>query len=85
MRRGLTVLKQTEVDAEWVAGALADFDKVWEIMSPDNRVRLSHALVENVTVSGANHSVEVTLAQLRLPTLPSMDSSATRQRRGRHA
>lgn len=85
VRKSLTLLAQTEVDAEWVAGALADFDKVWDIMTPENRIRLSHALVECVTVSGANHSVEVTLAQLRLPPLPSMDCFATRQRRGRHA
>lgn len=84
VRKSLTLLAQTEVDAEWVAGALADFDKVWDIMTPENRIRLSHALVECVTVSGANHSVEVTLAQLRLPPLPSLDSPPARQHRGRH-
>jgi hypothetical protein len=84
VRSGLTLLAQTEIDAEWVAGALADFDKVWDIMTPENRIRLAHALVECVTVRGANHSVEVTLAQLRLPPLPSMDSPPARQHRGRH-
>ena len=86
VRRSGVLLEQAEVDADWVAGVLADFEKVWGIMTPENRIRLVHGLVAGVTVSGANHSVEVTLAQLRLPPLPSVEAPpATRRRGDRHA
>ncbi len=68
--RGIALLAQAEVDARWVARSLANFESVWDVMTPENRGRLVRALVENVEVDGATGSVTVTLAELQLPPMP---------------
>ena len=77
MDRSLALLTQAEVDAEWVAGALADFDAVWEVMTLQNRGRLVRALVQTVAVDGATGAVTATLADLDLPPVPTDDKEAT--------
>ena len=46
----LEALRRQEVEAQWVADALADFDQLWAVMTPENRCRLVCALVHEVTV-----------------------------------
>ena len=46
----LEALRRQEVEAQWVADALADFDQLWAVMTPENRGRLVRALVHEVTV-----------------------------------
>jgi len=48
--RELEALRRQEVETRWVADALADFDQLWEVMTPENRGRLVRALVHEVTV-----------------------------------
>jgi len=68
--RGIALLAQAEVDARWVARSLANFESVWDVMTPENRGRLVRALVETVEVDGATGGVTVTLAELQLPPMP---------------
>ena len=75
--RSLALLDQAEIDAEWVAGALSDFDAVWEVMTLDNRGRLLRALVREVSVDGATGAVTAMLADLELPPVPTDDKEAT--------
>ncbi len=46
----LESLREAEVEARWVAKALADFDDLWGVMTPENRGRLLRAVVREVTL-----------------------------------
>jgi hypothetical protein len=48
-------------EAQWMAGALRDFGRVWKWMTPENRLRLMRALVAQVRVAEATGEVEVEL------------------------
>jgi DNA invertase Pin-like site-specific DNA recombinase len=60
--RDIGLLAQTEVDTKWVARALGNFDKVWDLMTPENKTRLVRALVRSVRVDGASDSVSIEMA-----------------------
>lgn len=62
--RELGNLDAVEVDAPWVARCLEDFSTVWDILSPDNRTRLLHAIVERVEVHEPSNTVKIALAEL---------------------
>lgn len=62
VERDLGSLAQAEVDARWVARALADFDGVWGLMTIENRGRLVRALVKGVSVNGGTGSVRIEMA-----------------------
>ena len=79
--RSLALLVQAEVDADWVAGALGDFDAVWEVMTLENRGRLVRALVQTVAVDGTTGAVTATLADLQLPAVP---EAATTEKEATH-
>ena len=70
VKRSIALLTQAEVDADWVAGALSDFDAVWEVMTLENRGRLVRALVQTLAVDGLTGAVTATLADLQLPPVP---------------
>ena len=60
----ITTLNATEVEAKWVARALADFDTLWKDMTPDNRRRLVRAIVDHVAVDEASGEIEVHLMDI---------------------
>lgn len=60
----LDALTHVDVQVEWVAQALRDFDRLWELMTQENRQRLCWALVQAVTVDEPNNRIEVALVDL---------------------
>jgi len=61
VERQLTRLAEIEIDTEWVISVLRDFDAIWEVMTPENRYRLVHALVQEVIVDEKAGSVTARL------------------------
>ena len=57
----------------WVARCLADFDSVWDILTPQNRSGLVRALVETVEIDESANRVRVCL------TGPTTHADATTQ------
>jgi DNA invertase Pin-like site-specific DNA recombinase len=62
--RELANLDAIEVEATWVARCLADFDKVWDVLSPGNRGRLLRAVIQRVEVDEPTNKVSVFIADL---------------------
>ena len=71
-RQRLAAVEQAEMDGKWVASMLRDFDRIWDVMSVENRGRLMRALIRTVTVDDAAGTVEVELVDLEanLPESP---------------
>lgn len=57
-------LDAVEVEATWVAACLTDFDKVWDVLTPENRGRLVRAVVQRVEVNETTNEVTVMLTDL---------------------
>ena len=64
VERQLAAEIEAEIDAEWVAATLRDFDAVYENLTPDNRARLLRALVARIDVDEPEGTVEIQLADL---------------------
>lgn len=47
-----------------MARCLLDFDKMWEVLTPENRARLVRRVIEAVDVNEPQNQVTVTLADL---------------------
>lgn len=62
--RELANLDAIEVEATWVAQCLADFDKVWDVLTSENRRRLLRAIVERVEIDEPANKVSVFIADL---------------------
>jgi site-specific DNA recombinase len=62
----LATLEGLRVDVAWVAQTLADFDLVWDHLTPLNRQRLVRALVTEVRVDAAAGTMTVALVDLGL-------------------
>jgi hypothetical protein len=62
--RELANLDALEVEVGWVAGCLADFDAVWDVLTPENRGRLLRAVVQRVEVDEPANKVSVFIADL---------------------
>ena len=58
----LAELATAEVSAGWLTSVLRDFDRVWDLLTPENRVRLVQSLVDHVVVDAATGSIEIVLA-----------------------
>ncbi len=54
-------LDVVEVDAGWVGRCLADFDAVWDVLTPENRLRLVRAVVQRVEVNEPENEVKVVI------------------------
>lgn len=61
VERQLTRLAEIEIDTEWIVSVLRDFDSIWEVMTPENRYRLIHALIQEVIVDEKAGSVTARL------------------------
>jgi len=59
--RDLDALEDQRVEGEWVAQALGDFARVWDVLTPTNQGRLLRALVEKVVVDEGGEQVAVHL------------------------
>ena len=57
VQRRLALLADTELESEWVKRCLADFDTVWDTLSPENRMRMVHAVVARVEVDEPNGDI----------------------------
>ena len=60
--REIVNLDTLEVEVGWVADCLSDFDGVWDVLTPENRGRLLHAIVERVEVNEPKNQVSVFIA-----------------------
>jgi site-specific DNA recombinase len=49
------------VGSSWVSRCLADFDSIWDVLTPENRVRLLRAVVQSVEVDEPANRIKVTL------------------------
>jgi site-specific DNA recombinase len=84
--RELANLDSVEVEAAWVGQCLADFDKIWDVLTPENRRRLLRAVIERVEVDGPANKVRVFVVDLTaavpaaLPLdLPALDESISQE------
>lgn len=64
VERELALLDQAKIDADWVTRILSDFDKVWDVLTAENRQRLVRALVKEVVVDEPGGNVTATLVDL---------------------
>jgi DNA invertase Pin-like site-specific DNA recombinase len=64
VQRRLALLADTELETQWVARCLADFDQIWDTLSPENRTRMVRALVARVEVDEPNGDVRAFLTDL---------------------
>jgi site-specific DNA recombinase len=54
-----TSTKVAEIETSWVTRCLADFDSIWDVLTPQNRGRLVRAVVESVEVDEPANRVKV--------------------------
>ena len=64
VQRRLALLADTELETQWVERCLADFDKVWDTLSPENRTRMVRAVVARVEVDEPKNDVRAFLTDL---------------------
>jgi DNA invertase Pin-like site-specific DNA recombinase len=57
-------LARVQIEGTWVTQMLGDFERSWELLTPDNRVRLVRAIVERVEVDQAANVVRIALVDL---------------------
>ena len=60
----VAALDAAEIDATWVAETLADFDRIWELLTMENRRRLIEALVSMVAVDTEAELITVELVDI---------------------
>ena len=65
----LAGIEGVRVDIGWVAQALADFDLVWDNLSPLNRQRLVRALVRSVVMNPDAGTMTVTLVDVSVDSM----------------
>lgn len=58
------------MDAGWVASCLTDFDAIWDVLTPENRVRLLRAVVRSVEVNQPTNEVKVFITDLTGTPMP---------------
>ena len=64
VQRSLDELRRTEIEASWVADALAHFDDVWDVLTVENQARLVGAVVKMVMVDDVKGTVSAELVDL---------------------
>lgn len=62
--RELANLDAIEVESSWVAGCLAEFQQIWDVLTPENRGRLLRAVIRRVEVDEPANQVKVFLIDL---------------------
>ncbi|MFH0899222.1 MAG: hypothetical protein V2A73_01205, partial [Pseudomonadota bacterium] len=64
VHRRLALIEDTELETKWVERCLADFDKVWDTLTHQNRARLVRAIVARIDVDEPNNNVQAFLADV---------------------
>ena len=67
-------LKKQLVDESEVKAGLAAFDPVWKSLSPGERARLLHLLIEKVVYDGGENAVSVTFRPTGIKNLAEVAS-----------
>jgi site-specific DNA recombinase len=62
VERKLAQLSEAEVESAWVAKMLTNFDRIWDAMTVDNRVRLLRAVFDRIVVNAKVGKVDMHLA-----------------------
>jgi site-specific DNA recombinase len=53
-----------EAETSWIARCLADFEAIWDVLTPENRCRLLRAVVQSVEVDEPANRVKVFIVDL---------------------
>jgi DNA invertase Pin-like site-specific DNA recombinase len=77
--RELANLDALEVEAAWVTQCLTDFDKVWDVLTPENRARLLRAVVQRVEVDEPANKVSVHITDLSAALAPATTNEPTHE------
>jgi Recombinase zinc beta ribbon domain len=56
---GGTFADAVEIETSWVARCLADFEAIWDVLTPENRGRLVRAVVQSIEVDEPANRVKV--------------------------
>jgi hypothetical protein len=64
VQRPLAILADTELETQWVERCLADSDKIWDTLSPENRTRMVRTVVARVEVDEVNGDVRAFLPDI---------------------
>jgi site-specific DNA recombinase len=64
VQRQLVLLDQNQLEVDWVNKCLRDFDRIWEVLTSENRGRLIRAIVSRIEVNEPNNDVRVFFANL---------------------
>lgn len=69
VERELGHIAEVEVDAAWVARCLDDFPAVWDMLTPENRLRFVQTVVDRIEVNASANEVRIRLVDLaaRIP------------------
>ncbi len=61
---GETLADAVEIETSWVARCLADFEAIWDVLTPENRGRLLRAVVQSVEIDEPANRVKVFMVDL---------------------
>jgi DNA invertase Pin-like site-specific DNA recombinase len=76
IERELAQFEDARVEADWLEQTLAEFDAVWEVLTPENQTRLVRAVVDRVVVDEATGSVKMYVADLACAEVQGLAESA---------
>ncbi len=64
VERELAALENHRADAAWTSRLLSDFDRMWEVMTPESRQRMVFILIDHVEVNEEKGTLTTVLADL---------------------
>jgi site-specific DNA recombinase len=64
VERELGHIAEVELDAAWVARCLDDFPAVWDVLTPENRLRFVQTVVDRIEVNALANEVKIHLVGL---------------------
>lgn len=62
-------LRDQQIDEDEVATAFAEFDEVWNVLSPKEQARVLHLLIERIDHDGETDEVTLTFRPMGLSSL----------------
>jgi site-specific DNA recombinase len=84
VERALAQLEDLEVEASWIDRCLRELDRIWDILSPANRVRLVRAVIERVEIDEPAGNVTLTFVDLgkQIPMIEEQEAATEQLRPG---
>ncbi len=76
IERELAKFDDAHVEADWLEQTLAEFDAVWDVLTPENKARLVRAVVDRVVVNEATGSIKMYVADLAHAEVQGLAESA---------